>query len=139
MLEDKEKHLKFRIWVSVICMVCLCGCSSAGEKLKIEVTQQPVVMESHTKALLDKQILSFSLTQPVSEGYSVAYDGNCVINADGTLDRENEVTVFTSIMKENTVLANDTKHIGIANIDSNLTTTTSFSFLSCSSLFFFFV
>ena len=28
MLEDKEKHLKFRIWVSVICMVCLCGCSS---------------------------------------------------------------------------------------------------------------
>ena len=103
MLEDKEKHLKFRIWVSVICMVCLCGCSSAGEKLKIEVTQQPVVMESHTKALLDKQILSFSLTQPVSEGYSVAYEGNCVINADGTLDRENEVTVFTSIMIPNTL------------------------------------
>lgn len=121
MLEDKEKHLKFRIWVSVICMVCLCGCSSAGEKPEIEVTQQPVILETHTKALSDKQILSFSLTQPVSEGYSVAYEGNCVINADGTLDRENEVTVFTSIMKENTVLANDTKHIGIANIDSNLT------------------
>ena len=72
MLEDKEKHLKFRIWVSVICMVCLCGCSSAGEKPEIEVTQQPVILETHTKALSDKQILSFSLTQPVSEGYNVA-------------------------------------------------------------------
>ena len=87
------------LWLSVVFIICLFGCSSAGEKPEIEVTQQPVVMESHTKALSDKQILSFSLTQPVSEGYSVAYEGNCVINADGTLDRENEVTVFTSIMK----------------------------------------
>lgn len=112
---------KIQLWFSVVFIICLCGCSSGDEKPEIEIMQQPVVMESHTKALSDKQILSFSLTQPVSEGYSVVYEGNCFINADRTLDRDNEVTVFTSITKENTVLANDTKHIGTANIDSKLT------------------
>lgn len=121
MMIIKNNKQKRMLLLCLLSLCCIGGCMHKVEKYEAGTNDQIVLVESKTEALYKNQELFFTLKQPITEEYSVLYKCSCVINEKGLLVSDQGLSVFTSIMKNDTVLADDTNHVGIANIDSKLT------------------
>lgn len=121
MMIIKNKKQKRILLVCMLSLCCISGCMhKTVEKYEAEINDQIVLVESKTEALYKNKELIFTLKQPITEEYSVLYKCSSVINEQGLLVSDQGLSVFTSIMKNDTVIANDLNHVGIANIDSKL-------------------
>lgn len=118
-MKDNHKRNHW-ILIGILLLASVCGCSKAVKQREVEVHEDPFVTETSSKPLIDTVDLTFTVTQPVTSDYHVAYTCTCVVDETGKLDPDVGLAVRTSVMKKDTVLADDSNHTGIANLDNEL-------------------